>query len=460
MRGSETCEYESSPSADEEDGDPEDDQMSKFMARSLRSMLPCCADSNALKPLLLKLDEGRQKVLQICVSDTLLECKFCHRKISDESLDAAFASSLREVTLHTLSHGSMKISVTDYIFLYCSEVKLFDGVDSSLFAATSRSVFCRDILDFWVYHVVALGGTFREAYQLSKQVSKSPGMGLFRIGGELTTRRRSSSTCFAGFLRTLTVPKGAKTATLFTCSKCEDADGRLSAIVMDGTATGILGKLPNFDRPSTVIPSCRGPSVSQFILSRAKVRRFLESFCSSARRPTSDGTFDVLKGKRSNADWKAAEDLFKGVGVVQEYKALVVSQFLLSAFSVIGGNTLNSVGEAGVEHDLNSAQGAPHPVDSSETDPAQVHSINKGTVSFKFRHLLPTIDIRNQIVDFIRCFMTSSVPATLLRSSDISATADKLSHDLIAFAGCERAENVGNTALATYPCTHCCEMLA
>ncbi len=120
----------------------------------------------------------------------------------------------------------------------------------------SRSAFCRDILDFWVFHVVALGDTFREACISSKQFSKSPGMGLLRIGGKLRREDGRPVRALRDFF-SLLLFLNEKKRPHFSCSKCKNADGRLSAIVMDGI-TEILGKLPNFDPRSTGFLSFRG----------------------------------------------------------------------------------------------------------------------------------------------------------------------------------------------------------
>lgn len=87
----------------------------------------------------------------------------------------------RRVILHALLHGSLDVVVLDFICLSCDKM-FFDGRDAALFAC-SRTVACsRDLLDFWLYHVTMLSGTFRGGYELSKSVSGSVSAMYRRMG--------------------------------------------------------------------------------------------------------------------------------------------------------------------------------------------------------------------------------------------------------------------------------------
>lgn len=67
---------------------------------------------------------------------------------------------------------------------------------------------------------------------------------------------------------------------------------RVKEIVMDGTATGILDKLPKFDRPYEHIPAALDTARAQFIFGHQKVRAFFgDLFREAALEPTRDKFF-------------------------------------------------------------------------------------------------------------------------------------------------------------------------
>ncbi len=153
-----------------------------------------------------------------------------------------FTSRSDYAHIWTMKH---KTFVTDFTCSACRRVNQFDGADFGFFAATSRSVYCSDLLDFWLYHSTCLGGTFRVAYEMSQEFGNSPALNVFKLSENLSSNSRAANTCFSAFLRTLAVPYGHELDNIFRCTQCHDGTGRLNAIVMDGTATGILRSYQN-----------------------------------------------------------------------------------------------------------------------------------------------------------------------------------------------------------------------
>ena len=204
--------------------------------------------------------------------------------------DQDFAISNRVVYLISANHGARTISVVNWTCTKCSEENSFDGGEYSLFSVSKKVVFSRDILDIWLFLVAGQGQPFRKAYQtflymirsrahldsnrkkstssivtrtktqdeedsnhrdeLNKYIHSNP----FEILSDFI-RRRSSNDILTEFIKTIRPPFGIPLSEFFKCYTCEEAPlhngnsmPRVKGIVLDGTATGILGDLPNYVR--------------------------------------------------------------------------------------------------------------------------------------------------------------------------------------------------------------------
>ncbi len=104
-----------------------------------------------------------------------------------------------------MQHGTC-VYVLDLICIRCSAVSRFDGADASVFAATEYDLYSEDHLDFWLYTVACLDGSFREAYELSLLARRQATMHLLGIGRRLEANRRAAITLLAYFIKTLHVP--------------------------------------------------------------------------------------------------------------------------------------------------------------------------------------------------------------------------------------------------------------
>lgn len=99
------------------------------------------------------------------------------------------------------------------------------------------------------------------------------------------------------FLRFIEYPSDERLYSSFTYKTCERVDKngkrRLRAVVMDGMATGILGKLPDFKRPKIHIHDAYNTNSSQIIFDNYNARQFVSKFLKSARRSQSSAAFEV-----------------------------------------------------------------------------------------------------------------------------------------------------------------------
>lgn len=74
--------------------------------------------------------------------------------------------------------------------------------------------------------------------------------------------------------------------------------------MLDGTATGILGQLPKFSRPRTLIEPATGTARQQFIFNVTRLRKFLDTLFRTAVSTACNATFAV-----DSPDSRAADSM-------------------------------------------------------------------------------------------------------------------------------------------------------
>lgn len=195
----------------------------------------------------------------------------------------------REVWLHTLLHGSMWIKVFDMSCPKCNQQTYFDGRDCALFSSSMWTVYTREILDVLLFNLCMLGRTFREGYELMKMSSNTASAELARWGGfPLICSRHKTNEAFGKFLRTIEVASDESTRNVFTCSTCEsrndDGTTRVDSVVMDGTATEILGTLPRFIRPTIDVSAAKDTASHRYLIRAYYPRNFLSHLFRLAKK--------------------------------------------------------------------------------------------------------------------------------------------------------------------------------
>lgn len=123
--------------------------------------------------------------------------------------------------------------------------------------------------------MVAVGGsTFRDAYEMSASAR------FLRWGGHaLSCNRPNSNTAFGLYLRSIEYPDENRLSRVFSCGTCEEKDSNgkvvMKGVVVDRTATGVLGALPEYYRPRIQIVAPRNTTISQYLFSNIHVRRWI-----------------------------------------------------------------------------------------------------------------------------------------------------------------------------------------
>jgi len=182
--------------------------------------------------------------------------------------------------------GTVIIAVIDKRCPVCLRIAFYDGRDNGIFCISDRTAVTRELLDTRLYDICCVGNTFRDT--LSSWKAKATRASAKIVPGGLlpTLKQRQGRKAFTCFLARLKFPTKAELEGLFSCPKCSvrDADGvpHLDAVVMDGTATGILGALPKFTRNTVTVSAPRSLPEQQYLLPPPKLRAFISEVLSSA----------------------------------------------------------------------------------------------------------------------------------------------------------------------------------
>lgn len=127
-----------------------------------------------------------------------------------------------------------------------------------------------------------LGTTFRSAYEASKNLSRATSIAQAILGRNSSSNRRQASSVFGGFLQTLAYTRKDDVAAMFNCPRCEITMAGGKKTIRDGTATGILGELPQFTRPNIVLGAAKNTACVQFVLRNPGLRRYLDYFLTTS----------------------------------------------------------------------------------------------------------------------------------------------------------------------------------
>jgi len=342
----------------------------------------------------------------------------------------------RVTTLHTLHHGSVDIEVIDLRCTSCLRIIPYDGMSDSLFCSNNKHAFTRELLDAWLWDVCGTGGSFRDAFSSWAAKSVSTSTALHIIGKPPDLNRQRANDAFTQFLMTLRFPSDSDAADLFSCSNCEGAahDGvqRMDAIVMDGTAMGILGTLPQFERVSETIDPVYGIEKLQYIMPTPIYRAFVDSIFIAAKKSDGDLLFDVKMAPKlwAKIDFLTRKFFNNKDGLEDE--AYAVAVYLSTCYYLCQG-----------------------PDEEDNTEDFCEYSWDE-EVPFsgrlRLRNRFKDFNLRRIIFDFGRCFLSGSIAGGSLRNHESTAKAIALASSLTAFSKC--AHEIYNV-LASAVCHDC-----
>jgi len=217
---------------------------------------------------------------------------------------------------------------------------------------------------------------------------------------------------------------------VFNCTKCmelsEDGKPRFSGLVIDGTATGILGNLPDFNRPAVFVPPAKETARLQFILPSPKLRVALTHLFKAASEGAGRDSFDISLPK---------------IKACQEF----VSTFL----------TNNDMSEE-ITSILTLMRVA---YDISKFEDMASSSLRKGkTRRDEFMstigNKLSNVTLRTTLADFALAAITSSIPLVLFPRREKIRAGNEILFQLAKFSKCEH-NAAGMHSILRNPCVDC-----
>ena len=163
---------------------------------------------------------------------------------------------------------------------------------------------------------------------------------------------------------------------------------------MDGTATGILKKLPKFTRPSCVIQSTKNMSAMQYIMPMAPHREFIDALLLSAKIKEGRNQFTMEYPTKMIPNNKIVciDPFFRSSPLPKSHQSAYIVREFLSACISVQEDTLT--------------------------------------------HKIHDLEIRRSLIEFGRCFLSGSIPGGVLRMTSSGSEARKLSDAFVTFASC------------------------
>ena len=433
------------------------DEIVDYTSTKPRSFFPCSSDERALLDLIRTLftrsgedDVNEEGFVYFVGRDPIQTCKNCGECVTN---DTECERITRRASLHTLHHGCIPIAVIDSRCPKCHRLIPYDGAFDALFCTRKDHVFTRELLDAWLWDVCGTGGTFRDAFYSWETKTSMASASLHRVTTKYSFARQRGNEAFSAFLTTLQFPQDDHVFALFSCKKCErtlsTGEKCMDAVVMDGSAVGILGRLPEFKRLTSVVKSVPRVSDRQYVMATPKSRMFVDSVLVSAKRAGVDGKFDVpLK----QSLWEKRIELlnrFFVPGVGQIHESRFVSEFIRAAFE----NQSYEIPETAALNDPESdAEG------NTSNEVSAMVFVGKIRIKFKEEN----IDLRRTIIDFGRCFCVGSIAGGALRDENSISHAINVERALREFSLC--VHNVEGAATNVLPetvpvCMNCAYQL-
>jgi len=392
-----------------------------------RFFFPCPSDDAALDKLLRivnttnSISTSSERVPRFIGIDEEAKCPNCGVDVKLVDYPITFQ---RNASLHTLHHGTIDIQVTDFFCRDCRQYIPYDGYTDALFGITKHQIFTRELLDAWLWDLCGTGGTFRDVFSSWFTQSLSHSASFHRLGREIDANRQRGNEAFSAFLKTLKFPQDDDLYSLFSCKKCEReprSESRdLAAIVMDGTALGILGTLPTFNRETRIIsPVPRIPD-KQYIMRKPKLRAFVDAILTSAKGAGGLEYFNVpLKLSIWRKKSELESQIFQYAGGLH-HEAFVVGKFMNACFAPCHNN--------GSEVS-----------DGEESDVGNGLSLRR----MRFRNKFLDVDVRRSLIEFGRCFLVGSIPGGVLRNTISVNISANLSSAMRDFFSCNHIQMDG-----------------
>lgn len=200
---------------------------------------------------------------------------------------------------------------------------------------------------------------------------------------------------------------------------------------MDGTATGVLGDLPDFQRPKLRIDSAQNTAKAQHVLPNKDVRKYVHSFFKAAASHHKDESFQVQMPSPDIAEEVANLFFYRG----PEPHDASHGSFLHLLFQAV----YDSPGtyEAIIDVAYNSS-------------PAESY-----IVRYRVRHIL----LRIALADFSSSCLYESVPVAFLTNRRQRFSSIRIANALDSFRNCSHFSGHMAAASVDHVCSTCTDEL-
>lgn len=112
----------------------------------------------------------------------------------------------------------------------------------------------------------------------------------------------------------------------------------MEGVVMDGSAVGILGSLPRFERLVSLVEPVTRSADKQYIMKNAKSRKFVECMMMRGRKCCRRGNFEVYLTSSLWLNTACLMNRFLCWSQSEMQEAKVISQFITSSFELQNSN--------------------------------------------------------------------------------------------------------------------------
>ena len=138
---------------------------------------------------------------------------------------------------------------------------------------------------------------------------------------------------------TLSFPKDDHMFELFSCTRSEellpDSTKRMSGVLMEGSAIGILGNLLNFERNASQVRAVHFVPDRQYIMRTSKSRQFVYLIMISERQANERGNLDVRLEKKLSYVPDALRSRFFNSTDDDSSESRAISEYIAALFLLV-----------------------------------------------------------------------------------------------------------------------------
>lgn len=245
---------------------------------------------------------------------------------------------------------------------------------------------------------------------------------------------------------------------IFSCSECEtvleDGSHFFKGVVLHGTETGVLSKLPDFNRPSVVVEPVTGTAPHQFLIPISRFRRVLDSIYRAALASSDESDFECISPDGRSIESIESQLYPRGDSNISMESAAIKDLLFVSYKE-------DSIADlARRRRRRASTSSASQPNSGDDITSVTGNRRRRGSRKFnesnnaRVQHKLLTPNLRAAVADFGWGFCAASIPSVVLTSKKREAAAENVASLLNAYRICSH-----DHCQSRNPCDSCANEL-